>query len=93
MSEKPPIGLAQPPSPPDVAFYSKIVPTTQIENEDELDYPIPYNEGKAEQWAKEDPLFSKEDYEQDSYFDKDRQADLRRAIERVKSGEFIERVI
>jgi U3 small nucleolar ribonucleoprotein component len=53
---------------------------------DDLEYPTPYSEASAELWAKEDALFSKEIYEQDPYFDKDNQAELRRRIEGIRKG-------
>jgi len=87
MSEKPPLSSNWPPSQPhDVAFCGSVACTMQLESEDDLDYPVPYSEAKAQQWAAEDPLFCKETYKQDSYFDKDNQAELRRRMEDVRSG-------
>ena len=77
----------------DCAPMSRIRPATRCvsaRSEDEdLDYPIPYSEEKAQQWAKEDPDFHIETYRQDSCFDKEAQAKLRRAIARVKAGKYV----
>lgn len=83
MSEKPPLGSGQPPG---IAICGRAGSAAQLGGEDDLDYPVPYSEAKARQWAKEDPLFSKETYRQDPHFDKDSQAELRRRIEDVRSG-------
>jgi len=57
--------------------------------DDDLDYPIPYSEEKARQWASEDPEFCIETYKQDSYFTKDNQAKLRCAMAAIKAGKGI----
>jgi len=60
--------------------------SAQAADDDDDDYPIPYSEEKAQQWAKEDPDFHIETYRQDPCFDKEAQAELRRAMASVKAG-------
>jgi len=62
----------------------------QTDDDEDLEYPIPYSEEKAQQWAREDPDFDIETYRQDSYFTKANQADLRRAIADVRAGNVVE---
>lgn len=45
-----------------------------------------YSAELAEQWAREDPLFSVETYKQDPYFDKEEQAFLRRRAKCMEEG-------
>jgi len=67
--------------------------SAQATDDDDLDYPIPYSEEKAQQWVKEDPDFSIETYRQDPYFTKKNQADLREAMRRYKDGQYIRQTL
>jgi len=78
-------------SPIQIAMCGNTAPAPRMDDSDDAS-PYVYSEELAEQWAREDPDFHKETYKQDPYFDKEEQAELRRAMAEVEAGNFIEQV-
>jgi len=78
-------------SPIQIVVYGNTIPAPQTDDSDDAS-PYVYSEELAEQWAREDPDFHKETYKQDPYYDKEEQAELRRAMADVEAGNYIEQV-